>query len=72
MVILLERFMNLQGLMNYNTREVNRNWYGETKKYRYKTTKKQKSMFYEVVRWFETWVLIFLVAMISLFAYLSW
>jgi hypothetical protein len=50
----------------------NRNWYGETKKYRYKTTKKQKSMFYEVVRWFETWVLIFLVAMISLFAYLSW
>jgi uncharacterized paraquat-inducible protein A len=58
--------------MKYQDREVNRNWYGETKKYRYKTTKKQSSMFYEVVHWFETWVLIFLVFVISLFVYLSW
>jgi len=58
--------------MKYQDREVNRNWYGETKKYQYKTNKKQKSIFYEVIRWFETWVLIFLVFVISLFVYLSW
>ena len=58
--------------MNYNTREVNRNWYGETKKYQYKTTKKQKSMFYEVIRWFETWVIIFLLGFILVFGYLIW
>ena len=57
--------------MNYNRREVNRNWYGETKKYQFKTNKKQKSMFYEVIHWFETWVLIFLVGLISLYIYLS-
>ena len=51
----------------------NRNWYGETKKYLYKTTKKQKSMFYEVIHWFETWVLIFLftIGLISLYIYLN-
>ena len=58
--------------MNYNRREVNRNWYGETKKYQFKTNKKQKSMFYEVIRWFETWVIIFLFVFILVFGYLMW
>jgi hypothetical protein len=50
-----------------------RNWYGETKKWDkgvYK--KKPKLMFYEVIHWFETWVLIFLICMISLYVYLTW
>jgi uncharacterized paraquat-inducible protein A len=53
---------------NYSSR----NWYGENKKYRvYK--KKQKSMFYEVIHWFETWVLIFLftIGLIILYIYLN-
>ena len=58
--------------MNYNRSEVNRNWYGETKKYQFKTNKKQKSMFYEVIRWFETWVIIFLLGLILVFGYLMW
>ncbi len=57
--------------MNYNTKHREVNWYGERKKYQYKTNKKQKSMFYEVIHWFETWVLIFLVGLISLYIYLS-
>ena len=58
--------------MNYNRSEVNRNWYGKTKKYQFKTNKKQKSMFYEVIRWFETWVIIFLFVFILVFGYLMW
>ncbi len=49
-----------------------RNWYGQTKKQNRVPYKKPKqSMFYEVIHWFETWVLIFLIAMVSLFVYLS-
>ena len=58
--------------MRYKESDYNsRNWYGEQKKFRYKTTKKQKTMLYEVIHWFETWVLIFLVGLISLYIYLS-
>ena len=49
-----------------------RNWYGQTKKQNRDPYKRPKqSMFYEVIHWFETWVLIFLIAMVSLFVYLS-
>lgn len=49
-----------------------RNWYGERKRWNngvYK--KKRKSMFYEIFGWFETWVIIFLLGLISIFIYLS-
>ncbi len=59
--------------MNYNTRRREVNWYGERKKYQHKTsTKKQKSMFYEIMGWFETWVIIFLLGLILVFGYLMW
>ena len=55
-----------------HNQHTNRNWYGETKKYKNGVYKKKKqSMFYEMIHWFETWVLIFLMAMILLFVYLS-
>ena len=49
----------------------NRNWYGENKKHQGVYKKQKQSMFYEVIHWFEAWVLIFLIAGISLFVYLS-
>jgi hypothetical protein len=49
-----------------------RNWYGQTKQQNRSPSKRPKqSMFYAVIHWFETWVLIFLIAMVSLFVYLS-
>ncbi len=53
-------------------RHTNRNWYGETKKYQGVYKKKKQSMFYEVIHWFETWVLIFVISGILLFVYLSY
>ena len=53
-------------------RDTNRNWYGETKKYRGVYNKKKQSMFYEMIHWFETWVLIFVISGILLFVYLSY
>jgi phage terminase large subunit-like protein len=47
------------------------NWYGETKKFETYKKNPPKSLFYEAIRWFETWVLIFLLGLISLFIYLS-
>mgnify|MGYP001027027309 FL=1 len=49
-----------------------RNWYGKTKKYEVHK-KKQKSMFYEMIHWFETWVLIFIftIGLIILYIYLN-
>ena len=57
--------------MQYQKHNVNRTWYGEEKpQFEYRKKKKQKSMFYEVIRWFETWVLVFLLGIISLYIYL--
>ncbi len=54
-------------------RHTNRNWYGQTKKQNRDPYKKPKqSMFYEVIHWFETWVLIFVISGILLFVYLSY
>ena len=53
-------------------RHTNRNWYGETQKYQGPYKKKKQSMFYEMIHWFETWVLIFLISGILLFVYLSY
>jgi hypothetical protein len=57
--------------MSYNTKHREVNWYGERKKYSV-LKKEQKSMFYEVIHWFETWVIIFLFVFILVFGYLMW
>lgn len=65
----------IKKVYNYNNTESEysgRNWYGERKRWNngvYK--KKRKSMFYEIFGWFETWVIIFLLGLISIFIYLS-
>jgi len=57
----------------YQQHKVLRNWYGDEKlKYKHQKTKKQKSLFYHMINWFEIWVLIFLLSLISLYIYLTW